>query len=260
MHFSSVRPTLSCESRYLKSFWKRSWILSKFFLIHLYLASWAMKCSFCASVLPFLAPRGRSFLMTWFGIERERPIAIGEDVGWMHFLSKDVHKCNKLFLDSNKEGILSIALLVLFRITRITLHCPFHGSSLSNCCWMGCRHYRTFFCCKSAWSASRWGWLSIFLTSSWTRKFSASFTTACNNPGTLKSMSISSSWVDYCPPTGLTVLVWSASTFSSASSSLSTSSTDTGTQLWLDGSPSTGLTVLSERTLWLLTHGSPRAS
>ena len=72
-------------------------------------------------------------------------------------------------------------------------------------------------CCKSAWSASRWGWLSIFFTSSRTRKFSASFTTACGNPDTLKSMSLSSSWVNCSPPTGLPFLVWSASTFSSAS-------------------------------------------
>ena len=35
----------------------------------------------------------------------------------------------------------------------------------------------------------------------------ASFTTACDNPGTLKSMSISSSWVKCCPLTGLPVLV-----------------------------------------------------
>ena len=41
-----------------------------------------------------------------------------------------------------------------------------------------------------------------------------------------------------CPLTGLTVLVWSASTFSSASLPLSTRSTDTGTQLF------TGLPVL----------------
>ena len=41
---------------------------------------------------------------------REHPIAIGEDVGWIHFLSRDVHKCNKLFLGSSKEGILCIAL------------------------------------------------------------------------------------------------------------------------------------------------------
>ena len=34
-----------------------------------------------------------------------------------------------------------------------------------------------------------------FLTSSWTQKFSASFTPACDNPGTLKSRSISSNWV-----------------------------------------------------------------
>ena len=73
--------------------------------------------------------------------------------------------------------------LVLFRTTRITLHCPIHGSSLSNCCWMGCR----LFCCKSAWSASRWGWLSIFLTSSF------------DNPGTLWS------WCLF-PPPGWTVV------------------------------------------------------
>ena len=42
---------------------------------------------------------------------REHPVAIGADVGWIHFLSRDVQKCNELFLDSNKEGILSIALL-----------------------------------------------------------------------------------------------------------------------------------------------------
>ena len=56
-------------------------------------------------------------------------------------------------------------------------------------------------------------------------------------------MSISSSCVnkpmDCSLSTGLTVLVWSASTFSSASLSLSTRSTDTGTQLL------TGLPVLS---------------
>ena len=87
----------------------------------------------------------------------------------------------------------------------------------------------------------------MFFTSSRTWKFSASFTTACDSPGTLKSMSISSSWVNKhvgCPLRGLSVLVWSASTFSSASLSLSTRSTDTGTQLSLNGGPFTSLTVL----------------
>ena len=51
---------------------------------------------------------------------------------WIRVQLRDVHKCNRSLLDSNKEGILSIALLELFRITRITLHCPFHESSLSN--------------------------------------------------------------------------------------------------------------------------------
>ena len=50
-------------------------------------------------------------------------------------------KCSTQFLDSNWEDIENIALLVLFRTTRITLHCPIRGSSPSNCCWMGCRRY-----------------------------------------------------------------------------------------------------------------------
>ena len=155
-----------------------------------------------------------------------------------------VHKCNRLLIDSNNKGILSIALLELFRITRITLHCPFHESSLPNRHWMGCRRYS---------AANR---LEVHLdeddsrSSSQARehgKFSACFTTACGNPDTLKSMSISSRWVNKpvdCPLTGLAVLVWSASTFSSSSSSLSTTSTDTATQLWMGGGPSTGLPVL----------------
>ena len=55
-------------------------------------------------------------------------MSIGEDVGWI-FLSRDVHKCSKRCLDSSKEGTLSIALLVLFRITQNALHCPRHESS-----------------------------------------------------------------------------------------------------------------------------------
>ena len=94
----------------------------------------------------------------------------------------------------------------------------------------------TLFCCKSAWSARRWGWVSIFFTSSWRRKFSACFTTARGDPDTLKSIVY---FLELCEQTdglstftGLTVFVWSASTFSSASLSLSARSTDTGTQLF----------------------------
>ena len=60
----SVQPILSCESRYTGSRWKRSWILSQFFLIHLFRALWAKKCYFSASVLPCRAPQGRPTLMT----------------------------------------------------------------------------------------------------------------------------------------------------------------------------------------------------
>ena len=59
----------------------------------------------------------------------------------IRFLSRDVHKCNRLFLDSNKEGILSIALWELFRINQIAPHCPFHESSFLILHWLGCRHY-----------------------------------------------------------------------------------------------------------------------
>ena len=38
-------------------------------------------------------------------------VVLGYIFGWISFLSRDVHKCNKLILDSNKESILSIALL-----------------------------------------------------------------------------------------------------------------------------------------------------
>ena len=64
------------------------------------------------------------------------PVVIGEKCGWIRFHVGDVHKCNRLFLESNTEGILSIALLELFRTTRTTLHCPFHESSLSIRHWM----------------------------------------------------------------------------------------------------------------------------
>ena len=86
------------------------------------------------------------------------------------------------------------------------------------------------FFCKSAWSASRWGWFSIFFTSSWTRRCSACFTTACGNPDTLKSMSCSSF---RSTNTGLSVLVWSSSTCLGVN-----------TQRSVDSCPHTGLPVL----------------
>ena len=78
---------------------------------------------------------------------KKHPVAIGENFGWIRFQLRDVHKCNRLFLDSNKKNFLSIGLLELFRITRITLHQPFpriiaFDSFLSGV-W-------TLFCCKSA--------------------------------------------------------------------------------------------------------------
>ena len=139
MHFSSIQPILSCESRHVGFRWKRSWLPSNFFLGRLLRALWAMKCS----VLHFCRAEHLEVAPSWWrgpGL-RKRPVAIGENFGWIYFLSRDVHKCNRLFLDSNKEGILSIALLELFRMVRATLHCPFHESSLLIFHWMGCRRY-----------------------------------------------------------------------------------------------------------------------
>ena len=51
----------------------------------------------------------------------------------------DVQETNISFSQFNR--IWEHCTLVLFRTTRITPHCPFHGSSPSNFCWMGCRRY-----------------------------------------------------------------------------------------------------------------------
>ena len=140
MHFSSIQPTLSCESRYVNTFRKRSSIPSNFFSRHLLRALWATKCSFCASV--FAVPSTtRSPLSDDVVRDWEHSVAIDENVGWIRFQPRDVHKCNRSLLDSNKEGILSIANLELFRINRTILHCSFHESLLSNPHWMGCRFY-----------------------------------------------------------------------------------------------------------------------
>ena len=53
----------------------------------------------------------RSSLLNDINFElREGPMYIECRLGWLHCLSRDVRKCNKLFLDSNKEDILCIAL------------------------------------------------------------------------------------------------------------------------------------------------------
>ena len=155
---------------------------------------------------------------------RKHPVAIGENFGWIRSLSRDVHKCNRLFLDSNIEGILSIALLELFRITRVTLHCPFHESSLSIRHWMDCRRYFVANRLEVLLGEddSRSSLRCLFHNCAWKSRHSEVnvISSRCVN----KPMDCSLS-------TGLTVLIWSASTFSSASLSWSKRSTDTGTQL-----------------------------
>ena len=56
--------------------------------------------------------------------QRRHPILVCETFFWFRFTPRTVHKCNRSLLDSNREEIENIALLVLFRTTRITLHFP----------------------------------------------------------------------------------------------------------------------------------------
>ena len=137
---------------------------------------------------------------------------------------------------SAKFALLCIALQELSRITR-----PWFLSSSWTFHWMGCRLYfiadrleelvdEDDF--RSFWRALERG---NFLLLSQLHATILVLWSRCLFPR--------AGWTD-CPHTGPSVIVWSASTFSSVSSSLSTSSTDTGTQLWMDGGPSTGLTVL----------------
>ena len=141
MHFSFVQPILSCESRYVESRWKRS---REF----LQISFWDISSAHCGlwnalSVLQFCRSEHLEVAPSWWRSSglRKGPIAIGENVGWLHFLSRDVHKCKTQFLDSNKEGILGIALSELFRITRTTQRWPFHESLLFILHWMVCRRY-----------------------------------------------------------------------------------------------------------------------
>ena len=84
---------------------ERSVILSKFFLMDLFLKLWAIKCFLCSS-----------FPMT------------------------NAHKSSKRCLDSNKESILSIAFWVLSRTSPRTLHCPCPESYSMMFHCMGCKH------------------------------------------------------------------------------------------------------------------------
>ena len=152
--------------------------------------------------------------------------------------------CSRSPLDSSREDIENIALLELFRITRITLQCPIHESSLWNCYWMGCRRY---------FAAGR---LEVLLDEDDFRSSSKALKRVCflfvsqlhvqsrHSEVNVYFLALCDKSMDCSLSTSLTVLVWSASTFSSASSSLCTRSTDTGTQLWLHGGQSTSLTVL----------------
>ena len=112
---------------------------------------------------------------------------------------------------------------------------------------MGCKHYFV---------ADRFEALvdegdSRYSSRAHEHEISACFTTVCGNPDTLKSMSISSSWCDQCPPAGRTVLSRSASTSLSVSMSFSRRSTN---KLVFSQSRETCIDFLSTRTGRLFCH------
>ena len=140
------------------------------------------------------------------------------------FLSRDVHKCSKLCLDSNKEGILSIALWELFRITQKALlptHVTNHLLWLFTKLVVGITLMQIGLKILSMRVDSR--------SSSGVREHEnvrlvSQLHVAIQTPWS--PMSIFSSREDWCPTTGRLVLTRSASTSSSVSLSLSKRSTD----------------------------------
>ena len=61
------------------------------------------ECSFCA--FSFAVPSTTKSLLSDDVVRdlREHPIAIGENFGWICFLPRDVHKCNRSLHDSKKR-------------------------------------------------------------------------------------------------------------------------------------------------------------
>ena len=145
------------------------------------------------SVRRFCRAEHRGVSLSWWRSAelREHPVAINSNFDWIRFQPREMSTSamdHSLF--PINEAFWALHFWNCFRTTRITPHCPFHESSLSNRHWMGCKRYS---------AASR---LEVLLdeddsrSSSRARErgsFSACFTPACGNRDTLKSMSISSS-------------------------------------------------------------------
>ena len=185
-------------------------------------------------------------------------------LGWLHFLSRSVHKCSRRCLESSKEGILSIAFLELFHTTWITPHCPFHESSPSIRHWMGCK---TLLSLQIGLKCS-----SMRMTLDLLHEF-ANMEVFCffhNCMWQSRHSEVNVYVLAQCEQTdGLIHFQqvspfspWSASTSSHLSSYLSTSWTDTGTQLLtclpvltfvLSQPNKMSVDFLSNRTGWLLT-------
>ena len=112
---------------------------------------------------------------------------------------------------------------------RIALHVTNHHF------WFFTEQLEALLCCWSTSSGYRRRWLPIFFTSTWTRKFFRLFHNCMWQSRHSEVDIFSSRCVNKsmdCPvSTGLSVLTWSASAFSSASLSWSQRSTDTVIQL-----------------------------
>ena len=100
---------------------------------------------------------------------------------------QETRMCIRRCLHSSMKSILCTASWDQSRTIQTAPHCPCPESFSWDAYWTG----RRLFCCRSCWRDCRWGWFSIFLTSSRTRSLSACFTTECGNPRILKSMSSS---------------------------------------------------------------------
>ena len=163
MHFSSVQTNFwVAHHDMLKSRWKRPWIPSKFFSIHLLRALCATKCSFCASVSPCRSPH--DVVRDWDSIQS--PL-VKMSAGFIFSQEMSTSSTDCSLVPKRKHSEHCTFGIVSHNSNRSTLHISrniFFDFSLNG--------LKASLCCRSAWSACRWGWLSIFFTSLRTRKFS----------------------------------------------------------------------------------------
>ena len=139
----SVQPVLSCDSRKTWTLIKRQWIPFSWSPWESTLLQHLFHAFHTFSILQFCRVEHHGDAHSWLrrAGQGEHPVIVFETFFWIRFQPRTVRKCSRSLLDSNREDILSIALSELFRMTRRTLHCPFHESLLLILHWMGCRCY-----------------------------------------------------------------------------------------------------------------------